>query len=195
MQVMTSRRRLLAAAAALPVVAACADEKFKSVDITGAPYAEGFALSDASGKVRKLQDFRGKLVTVFFGFTQCPDVCPTTMVKFAEVKRLLGKRGDQLRVVFITVDPERDTPAVLGKYVPQFDPSFIGLTGSMEAITATAKEFKIFFMKVPGRTPQTYTMDHTTGSYVFDREGRVRLLVRHQESAENIAADLRRLLQ
>ena len=195
MQVMTSRRRLLAAAAALPVLAACADEKFKNVDISGAPYAEGFALSDASGKVRKLQEFRGKLVAVFFGFVQCPDVCPTTLTKFAEVKRLLGKEGDQLQVVLITIDPERDTPAVLAKYVPQFDPSFIGLTGSLEAIDATAKDFKVFFMKVPGRTDQTYTMDHTTGSYVFDREGRIRLFVRHEQSAENIAADLRRLLK
>jgi protein SCO1/2 len=185
----------LLAGVALLLLVACAPDRFHSVDITGAPYAQGFALTDASGQTRRLEDFRGKLVTVFFGFTQCPDVCPTTMTKFAEVKRLLGKQGDELQVVFITVDPERDTPAVLGQYVPQFDKSFVGLTGSVQAVTDVSKDFKVFFMKVPGRTEKSYTMDHTTASYVFDREGRIRLFVRHDETAENIAADLKRLLK
>jgi protein SCO1/2 len=192
-QAFLPRRRLLAVVAVF-VLAACSLARFNGVDITGVPYAQGFSLIDASGQTRTLQDYRGKLVTVFFGFTQCPDVCPTTLSKFAEVKRLLGKQGADLQVVLITVDPERDTPAVLGQYVRQFDPSFVGLTGTVEAVTATAKDFKVFFMKVPGKTPESYTMDHTTGTYVFDREGRIRLLLRHDDSAEKIAADLKRLL-
>lgn len=168
---------------------------FNGVDITGASYARDFALTDAAGKRRTLAEFRGKLVVVFFGFAQCPDICPTTLADLAQVKKRLGSDGERIQVVFITVDPERDSPQVLASYVPAFDPSFIGLTGSSEEIAAAAREFKVFFQKVAGKTETSYTIDHTAGAYVFDREGRVRLFIRHGTGAEAIAADLQRLLR
>lgn len=168
---------------------------FNGVDITGASYAREFALTDAAGKRRTLADFRGKLVVVFFGFAQCPDVCPTTLSDLAQVRKLLGADADRIQVVFITVDPERDSPQVLASYVPAFDPSFIGLTGSSEEIAAVAREFKIFYQKVAGKTETSYTIDHTAGAYVFDREGRVRLFIRHGTRAEAIASDVQRLLR
>ena len=131
---------------------------------------------------------------VFFGFTQCPDVCPTTLSDLAEVRKRLGADGDRLQVVFITIDPERDTAALLSEYVPGFDPSFIGLYGTAEETAMTAKEFKVFYQKVPGKTATSYTMDHTAGAYVFDKEGRVRLFIRHGASVDDITADLRQLL-
>lgn len=176
------------------LLAGCSPPAFKSVDITGADYARGFTLESASGGQRSLADFRGKLVVVFFGFTQCPDVCPTTLSDFAEAKKQLGAKGEKLQVVFITIDPERDTAAVLAQYVPGFDPSFIALRGSAEQTAATAREFKIFYQKVAGKTPTSYTMDHTAGAYVFDTDGHVRLFVRHGTSVDDIVADLRRLL-
>jgi protein SCO1/2 len=175
-------------------LAACSPPAFKSVDITGAAYARDFSLEAAGGGHRSLGDFRGKVVVVFFGFTQCPDVCPTTLADLAEVKKRLGADGDRLQVIFITIDPERDTPALLSQYVPAFDPSFVGLYGSAEQTAATAKEFKVFYQKVPGKTATSYTMDHTAGAYVFDKEGRIRLFMRHGTSVDDIAADLRRLL-
>jgi protein SCO1/2 len=186
--------RAIGAAFLLSLLAACAPPVFKAVDITGADYARDFSLEAASGGKRSLADFRGKVVVVFFGFTQCPDVCPTTLSDMAEVKKRLGADGDKLQVVFITVDPERDTAALLSQYVPQFDPSFIGLAGSAEQTAVTAREFKVFYQKVPGKTPSTYTIDHTAASYVFDREGRVRLFVRHATPVDDIVADIRRLL-
>lgn len=168
---------------------------FNGVDITGASYARDFALTDAAGKRRTLAEFRGKLVVVFFGFAQCPDVCPTTLADLAQVKKRLGSDGERIQVVFITVDPERDSPQVLASYVPAFDPSFIGLTGTSEEIAAAAREFKVFYQKVAGKTETSYTIDHTAGAYVFDREGRVRLFIRHATGAEAIAADLQRLLR
>ncbi|MEP6607409.1 MAG: SCO family protein [Burkholderiaceae bacterium] len=168
--------------------------RFNNVDITGANYARDFSLTDHNGAARTLADYRGKLVTVFFGFTQCPDVCPTTLADMAQVKKQLGKDGDRLQVLFVTVDPERDTQAVLARYVPSFDPSFIALYGSAEQTAATAKEFKVFYQKVPGKTATSYSIDHTAGTYVFDREGRVRLFVRHDQGVEPLVADLKRLL-
>jgi protein SCO1/2 len=168
--------------------------KFNSVDITGANYARDFSLTDHSGAKRTLADYRGKVVAIFFGFTQCPDVCPTTLADMAQVKKRLGKDGDQLQVLFITVDPERDTQGVLARYVPSFDPSFVGLYGSPDQTAATAKEFKVFYQKVAGKTATSYSVDHTAGTYVIDREGRVRLFVRHAEGVEPIVADLKRLL-
>jgi protein SCO1 len=167
---------------------------FNNVDITGANYARDFALTDHTGAPRNLADYRGKLVVVFFGFTQCPDVCPTTMSDLAEVKRRLGPAGERLQVLFITVDPQRDTPAVLAEYVPAFDPTFVGLYGTPEQTAATAKEFKVFYQKVAGKTATSYTVDHTAGSYVIDREGRVRLFIRHGGDVEPIVADLKKLL-
>ncbi len=176
------------------LAAGCSPPAFKAVDITGAEYARDFALDSAGGGRRTLADYRGKVVVIFFGFTQCPDVCPTTLSDLAEVRKRLGPDGERLQVIFVTIDPERDTPAVLSQYVPGFDPSFVALYGTAEQTAATAKEFKVFYQKVPGKTPTSYTMDHTAGSYVIDREGRVRLFIRHGASVDDIVSDLRKLL-
>jgi len=178
------------------LVSACGPDKppFNSVDITGADYARGFSLVDHSGVPRALGDFKGKAVVVFFGFTQCPDVCPTTMTQMASVMQSLGKDADRVQVIFITLDPERDTPALLAEYVPNFDKRFLGLHGDLAAIDKTAKEFKIYAAKVPGKTPGSYSIDHTAGTYVFDTEGRVRLFIRHGLDPAPIAQDLNRLL-
>jgi len=178
------------------LVAGCGGNapKFNSVDITGANYARDFSLTDHTGAPRSLADYRGKLVAIFFGFTQCPDVCPTTMSDMALVSKQLGKDADQLQVLFITVDPERDTRAVLERYVPAFDPRFVALYGSAEQTASTAKEFKVFYQKVAGKTASSYSIDHTAGTYVFDRSGKVRLFVRHGENVESIVADVKRLL-
>ena len=157
---------------------------FKAVDITGADYAKDFSLPDVDGKVRTIADFKGKAVLVFFGFAQCPDVCPTTMAELAQVKKQLGAEGERIQGVFITVDPERDTPEVLKGYVRNFDPSFVALRGTPEQTLATAKAFKIFYEKVPGKTPGSYTVNHTAASYLFDPQGRVRLYVRYGSGPE-----------
>lgn len=168
---------------------------FVNTDITGLDYAKGFSLTDHTGKPRTLQDFRGKLVVLFFGYTQCPDVCPTTMAKMATVMKELGPASKDVQVLFVTLDPERDTQELLNAYVPAFHPSFIGLYGDKEATDRTAKEFKVFYSKSPsGDDPKNYTVDHMAGSYVFDREGRVRLLLRHEAEPGAIASDLRQLL-
>ena len=168
--------------------------QFKSTDITGADYGKSLELSDHTGRVRKLEDFRGKAVVVFFGFTQCPDVCPTTMSEMAAVMKELGPQADQVQVLFVTLDPERDTPALLKQYVPAFDQRFVGLYGTPAEIAQTAKEFKVFYQKVPGKTPDTYTIDHTAGSYVFDKQGKVRLFLRHNQGPAPIVHDLKLLL-
>jgi protein SCO1/2 len=167
---------------------------FKNTDVTGLDYAKDFQLTDHNGKVRKLADFKGKAVVVFFGYTHCPDVCPTTMAEMANVMKELGPQADKVQVLFITVDPERDTPELLSKYVPAFDPRFLGMSGDKAAIEKVAKEFKVFYQKVPGKEPGSYTMDHTAGSYVFDPQGRIRLFVRHGQGAEPIVHDLKLLL-
>jgi protein SCO1 len=176
---------------------ACSEKKleFKSVDLTGAPYARDFALPDVNGQTKSVKDFAGKVLVVFFGFAQCPDVCPTTLAEVAEAKRLLGPDGDKLQAVFITIDPERDTPQVLKAYMANFDPSFVALRGSAEQTAAAAKEFKIFYKKVEGQTTTAYTMEHSTGSYVFDPTGRVRLYTRYQLGAQALADDVRLLLK
>jgi protein SCO1/2 len=192
------RRALLAASAAAfsLLVAACSrsgPEAFHGIDLTGADYAKDFRLTDPDGKERTLADFRGKAVLVFFGFTQCPDVCPTALATAAEAKRLLGADGDRLQVIFVTIDPERDTPEVLRSYAAAFDPGFIGLYGDAERLERTAKDFKVFYNKVP--TGSSYTMDHTALTYAYDPQGRLRLALRHGQTAEQYAADLRRLLK
>jgi protein SCO1/2 len=161
---------------------------FKNTDVSD------FALTDHTGKQRTLADFKGKAVLVFFGFMNCPDVCPTTMAEMAGVMKALGPDADRVQVLFITVDPERDTPELLAKYVPAFDPRFLGLTGDKAAIEKVAKEFRVFYQKSPGKEPGSYTMDHTAGSYVFDPQGRVRLFVRHGQGGEPIVHDLKILL-
>ena len=167
---------------------------FNNTDVTGLDYAKGFSLTDHTGKPRTLQDFKGKVVVLFFGYTQCPDVCPTTMSEMAAVMKELGPAAKDVQVLFVTLDPERDTRELLAAYVPAFHPSFIGLYGDKEATARTAKEFKLFYAKVPGTEPGSYTVDHTAGSYVFDRDGKLRLFVRHGQGAGPLTADLRQLL-
>jgi len=177
-------------------LAACGLNKpqFNNTDITGAEYGKALQLSDPDGKVRTLDDFKGKVVVVFFGFTHCPDVCPTTLAEMKSVKNLLGEDGKRFQVLFVTVDPERDTPELLAKYVTAFDPTFLGLRGDPDATAKVAKDFKVFYQKVPGSTPDTYSVDHTAGSYIFDPQGHLRLFVRHGQSADKIAADIKTLL-
>jgi protein SCO1/2 len=164
------------------------------VDITGAEYAHDFALPDQDGKVRSLKDFAGKVVVVFFGYTQCPDVCPTTMQELAQVKEMLGPDGERLQAVFVTVDPERDTAELLKAYMANFDPSFVALRGDDAQTIAVAKDFKIYFKKVDGQTPTSYTMDHSAGSYIFDPAGRVRVYSRYGSGPDAVAHDVRSLL-
>jgi protein SCO1/2 len=183
---------LLAAA----LLAACGPGKpsFKSVDVTGADFGRELTLTDHSGKTRTLADFKGKVVVVFFGFTQCPDVCPTTLVEMKAVKEKLAKDGERVQVLFVTVDPERDSPELLAKYVPAFDPSFIGLYGDAEATARTAKEFKVFYKKVPGSSPTSYSVDHTAALYIYDPSGRLRLFAKHAQGADALAHDIKLLL-
>jgi len=176
-----------------PVPKAAAPAKFNAVDITGANYARKLSLTDYNGKPRELADFKGKALFVFFGFTQCPDVCPTTMAELAEVRKRLGADGERLQGVFVSVDPERDTAAVLKAYLQNMDPSFVGLRGSLEQTEAVAREFKVFYQKVPTKNG-SYTMDHTAGAFVFDPDGQVRLFVRYGMKVEDLTADIRQLL-
>ena len=177
------------------LLAACqpAGAKFKSTDISGADYGRGFALADHTGKPRTLADFSGKLVVLSFGFTYCPDICPTILADLAGVLKDLGAEADRVQVLFITVDPERDTPELLAKYVAAFDPRFMGLSGDPEATRQTAKEFKIFFEK--RKAEGGYSVDHSAQSYVLDGQGRLRLFVRHDRIAADLADDLRTLLK
>lgn len=180
--------------ASAPEAVALAPSSFRGVDITGANYANQLALTDADGKPRTLADFKGKVTVIFFGFTQCPDVCPSTLAELAEVKRRLGPEGGRVQGVFVTIDPERDTAALLQAYVKNFDPSFVALRGSAEETAATAKNFKVFYAKSPGRTEGSYTMDHTAGSYLFDAQGRVRVFTRYGTGPDMLQHDLARLL-
>ncbi len=171
-----------------------AKSSFRNTDVTGLGYAKDFNLIDHNGKPRRLEDFRDKVVVMFFGYTQCPDVCPTTMSEMAEVMKQLGPDASRVQVLFVTVDPERDTPELLSKYVPAFDSRFLGLSGDQAATEKVAKEFRVFYQKVPGKQAGSYTMDHTAGSYVFDGKGRIRLFVRHGQGSEPIAHDIKQLL-
>ena len=185
---------LLAAAALL---SACSESKpsFTSVDVTGADYAKGFEVSDHNGQVRHLTDFAGKVVVMFFGYTQCPDVCPTTMADMAEIKKSLGKDGERLQVLFVTVDPERDTPELLKAYMQNFDPSFVALVPTLQQLPKLTADFKIYYKKVDGATPTSYSMDHSAGSYVFDAKGQLRLFTRYGSPREALAKDLETLLK
>lgn len=167
---------------------------FQSTDITGAELARSFQLVDHEGRARSLEDFRGKVLVVFFGFTHCPDVCPTTLGDLAQARRKLGAQGEQVQVAMITVDPERDTPEVLKEYVTALDPSFVGLTGTPEQIAQTAKEFKVFYQKSEGGTPDSYSVDHSSGTFVFDPQGRIRLLVPYGKGADVYVHDIEQLL-
>ena len=178
------------------LLAACdaGGPQFKSTDITGVDYGRTLELTDHHGKLRRLEDFRGKAVVMFFGFTHCPDVCPTTLADMAQAMRQLGADADRVQVLFVTVDPERDTQEALARYVTAFDPRFLGLRGDLEATRTVAKEFKMYFEKRPGASPGAYTVDHSAQTYVLDPQGRLRLFVRHGRVAEDLAPDLRVLL-
>jgi len=182
---------------ALVLASGCSRDgpKFQASDITGASFGRDFALTDHTGKPRTLADYRGKAVVIFFGYTQCPDVCPTTLAALAEAMKRLGPEADRVQVLFVTVDPERDTPQLLAQYVPAFDPRFLGLYGDAEATARTAKEFKVIYQKVPGATAGTYTMDHSAGTYVFDPQGRLRLYVSNGQAPDVFVHDLRELLR
>ena len=175
----------------------CTESKpqFRGVDITGADYARDLRLTDHNGQVRSLQDFKGKAVIVFFGYTQCPDVCPTSMAELAEVKKLLGTDGDKLQGIFVTVDPARDTAEVLKAYMGNFDPSFLALIPTPEQLATVAKDFKVYYKRVEGKTPTSYTMDHSAGSYVYDPQGRLRVYNRYGSGAPALAADVKQLLK
>ncbi|MFZ1181679.1 MAG: SCO family protein [Herbaspirillum sp.] len=168
--------------------------KFINTDMTGLEVARDFVLTDHNGAPRALADFRGKAVVMFFGYTQCPDVCPTTMTEMANVMTELGPQADKVQVLFVTIDPARDTPQILAQYAPAFDRRFLGLYGDDAATERVAREFKVFLQKVPGKTAGSYTMNHTAGSYVFDPQGRIRLFIRHGQDAESIVHDLKLLL-
>ncbi|MEI6600025.1 MAG: SCO family protein [Comamonadaceae bacterium] len=185
----------LAGAGAL--LSACSENKpaFAAIDITGADYARDFALTDHNGKARSLKDFAGKVVVLFFGYTQCPDVCPTSMLELVAVKKLLGKQGDRVQGLFVTIDPARDTPAVLKAYMENFDPSFLALFTTPEKLQLLAKDYKVYYKKVDGPTPTSYSMDHSAGSYVYDTQGKLRLYTRYGSGAALLAGDIKLLLQ
>ncbi len=185
----------------LSMFSACSEKKpsFVSIDITGADYAKDFALptlvKDHNGQGRSIKDFNGKITVLFFGYTQCPDVCPTTMTEMAEVKKLLGKDGDKLQALFITVDPARDTPEVLKAYMTNFDPGFLALIPEADKLPDLAKNFKVYYKKVDGKTATSYTMDHSAGSFVYDTSGRLRLYTRYGSGAKALATDIAQLLK
>ena len=195
-----SRRTLIASAIAggiTPfVLVGCTPKSvdFNSIDLTGAEYAKDFLLKDHFGNIRTLVDFRGKIAVIFFGFTQCPDVCPTSMATMAEVKRLLGAQGNLLQVLFVTVDPERDTLPVLKEYMLNFDATFLALRPELSELKPLAEHFKAYYKKVDGKTPTSYTMDHSAGKYIFDTKGNIRLYSRYGTEATAIAQDIQKLL-
>jgi protein SCO1 len=194
---MLRRTALLSLAGTAALLAGCAESKpqFKAVDITGADYARDFALPDVDGKPRSIKDFAGKAVVVFFGYTQCPDACPTTLTEIAQAKKLLGPDGDKVQGVLITVDPERDTPEVLKAYVGNFGADFVALRGTPEQTAAIAKDFKVFYKKTEGKQPGSYFMDHSAASYIYDPQGKLRLYSRYGTGPQALADDLRLLLK
>lgn len=193
--------KLIAACALLTgataIITACSEKKpsFAGIDLTGADYAKDFALTDHNGQARTLKDFAGKVVVMFFGYVQCPDVCPTSMAELTEVKRLLGKDGERVQGLFVTVDPARDTPEVLKGYMAAFDPTFLALYTTPEKLALLAKDYKVYYKKVEGPTPTSYSMDHSAGSYVYDTLGQLRLYNRYGSGAAVLAADIKLLLQ
>ena len=193
--------KLIAACALLTgattIITACSEKKpsFAGIDLTGADYAKDFALTDHNGQPRTLKDFAGKVVVMFFGYVQCPDVCPTSMAELTEVKRLLGKDGERVQGLFVTVDPARDTPEVLKGYMAAFDPTFLALYTTPETLALLAKDYKVYYKKVEGPTPTSYSMDHSAGSYVYDTKGQLRLYSRYGSGAAVLAADIKLLLQ
>ena len=197
---MSSRRKAISLIVAAPLLAlgllaGCtpAEPVFKSTDISGTSYGKTLRLTDHHGQERTLADFKGKVVTIFFGYTQCPDVCPTALSGMSTVMQELGPEADRVQVLFVTVDPERDTPELLAQYVPAFDARFLGLYGTAEKIAEVAKEFRVFYRK-SGDLAGHYTIDHTAGTYVFGPDGRPRLYVKHAEDPQVVVADIKALL-
>lgn len=198
-----NRRRLFQAgllvamtAGGVLALAGCGDKPsaFSGIDITGADYATAFQLTDHNGQPRTLADFRGKVVVLFFGYTQCPDVCPTSLSELAQAKQLLGADGDKLQGLFVSVDPERDTPEIMKAYMTNFDPTFLALYPPPGQLAALAKAFKVYYKKVDGPTPTSYTLDHTAGSYIYDPQGRLRVFHRYGTGAEALVNDVKQLL-
>jgi len=194
---MFALRSFLIAAMAMILVACSPKPEFKNIDITGSTaFGKDFSLLDPDGNTRTLADFKGKVVVIFFGYTQCPDICPTTLTEMQQVMTLLGPQSDKVQVLFVTVDPERDTAAILKQYVPSFDSRFLGLRPADDAtLEKVAKDFKIYYKKVPGKSTGSYTMDHTAGSYAFDPQGRLRLYIKHAQGPETLAHDLKELMK
>ena len=194
---MFALRSFLIAAMAMILVACSPKPEFKNIDITGSTaFGKDFSLLDPDGNTRTLADFKGKVVVMFFGYTQCPDICPTTLTEMQQVMTLLGPLSDKVQVLFVTVDPQRDTAAILKQYVPAFDPRFLGLRPVDDAaLEKVAKDFKIYYKKVPGTSPGSYTMDHTAGSYAFDPQGHLRLYIKHAQGPETLAHDLKELMK
>lgn len=191
--------QILLAGLLASLLIACSQEaiKFNNVDITGSKaFGKDFSLIDHHGKQRQLGDFKDKVVVMFFGYTQCPDVCPTTLTEMQGVMSLLGADANRVQVLFVSVDPDRDTQQLLSEYVPSFDSRFLGLRPASPAdLERVTKDFKVFYNKVPGKSPTSYTIDHTAGSYVFDTKGTLRLFLKHQQGAKPIAEDLAKLLK
>lgn len=196
---MNQRRALLAAMLAAPLagtLAACSSKDelqgLNGADLSGADFGKDFSLMGTDGKRHALADFQGKAVLIFFGFTQCPDVCPTAMLRAVEARQKLGADGERVQVIFVTIDPERDTQEVLKEYVTAFDPSFLGLYGSADEIRSTAREYKVFYQKVP--TAGSYTMDHSSFNYLYDAKGKLRVALRHTQTSDEYASDIRKVL-
>ena len=201
-----NRRRLLqfgflavgavGAAGSVLVLAGCGEKPsaFSGIDITGADYATAFQLTDHNGQPRTLADFKGKVVVLFFGYTQCPDVCPTSLSELAQAKQLLGADGDKLQGLFVSVDPQRDTPEVMKAYMTNFDPSFLALYPPPGQLAELAKAFKVYYKKVDGPTPTSYTMDHSAGSYLYDPQGRIRVYHRYGSGVQALVGDVKKLL-
>ena len=194
---MTNTRRFLLSVLTVVALAACSPDqpKFNAIDITGADYAKGFTLTDQNGQSRSLSEFKGKVVVLFFGYTQCPDVCPTSMTELVEIKRLLGDDGDKLQGVFVTVDPARDTAELLKAYMTNFDPTFVAFVPTLEQLAGVAKDYKIYYKRVEGKTPTSYTVDHSAGSYVYDMQGNLRLYSRYGVGAQVLAQDIQTLIK
>ncbi len=193
-------RKLLALLGCVLALAACDGKPpvpkaaFASTEITGLNYGQSFELTDHTGQRRTLADYKGKVVVMFFGYTHCPDVCPTTLAEMAQVKKQLGAEGDKLQVVFVTLDPERDTQEALAGFVPAFDPSFVALRGDAAQTQKVAADFKVFMQKVKAKDREAYSIDHTAATYVFDPQGRVRLFVRHGQDMAAVQKDIRQLI-
>jgi protein SCO1/2 len=191
-----NRRPILITFAAT-LLAACGkpQPQFNSVDVSGAKYGKDFHLPDTDGRMRSMADFKGKVVALFFGYTQCPDACPTTLAELSEAKKLLGAQGDKLQVVFVSVDPERDTPQLLNAYMANFDPTFIALRPSADQLAQVANDFKVYYKKAEGGDAKNYTMDHTASTYIFDPQGQLRLYARYGSGPQPLVADIRKLLE